>query len=220
MRSHLDKPMALFYETPADNRRPHGSYRFDVYSLKAKRRMTLYGKSALCLFIDLEADFEVSAICERALVIPNTKPARVVDFWAMRGGVPTFFLLTKQSEAWMNEKKKFAYVDFYKWVADCNAKVVEVLVDEFEKRRVRYDNWSTILQHLISHRGQVSENLVERCTNLMPAKWRLQDFEKSISDVDAMLVRATVFTLLTEGKLRCHTIDSLPINHSTEVSRT
>jgi len=91
--------MALIYETPADNRRPFRSYRFDVYSLKAGRRMTLYGKSALCLFIDLEADFEVEALCERALVIPNTKPARVVDFWAMRGGVPTFYLITKQSEA-------------------------------------------------------------------------------------------------------------------------
>ena len=220
MLSQLDLPMALYYETPADNRRPHGSYRFDVYSLKAKRRMTLYGKSTLCLFIDLEADFEVSAVCERALVIPNTKPARVVDFWAMRGGVPTFFLLTKQSEAWNNEKKKYAYVDFYKWVGDCNAKLVEVLVDDFEKRRIRYDNWSTILQHLISYRGLVSEKLIDHCTDQMPAKCKLGDFEKAISDVDGMLVRATVYTLLAEGKLQCHTIDSLPLNLSTEVSRT
>lgn len=211
--------MALIYETPADNRRPHGSYRFDVYSLKAGRRMTLYGKSALCLFIDLEADFEVDALCERALVIPGTKPARVVDFWAMRGGVPTFYLITKQPEAWDKEKKKFAFVDFYKWVADCKGKLVEVLADEFEKRRVRYDNWSLILQHLISHRGQVSEKLIDRCSDMMPAKWQLRDFENNISDVDSMLVRAAVFTLMSKGKLRCKTIESMPITHSTEVSR-
>jgi len=111
-------------------------------------------------------------------------------------------------------------VDFYKWVGDCKAKIVEVLADEFEKRRIRYDNWSLILQNLISHRGQVSEKLIDRCSELMPGKWQLRDFENNIPEVDSMLVRAAVFTLLSEGKLRCSTIENFPITHSTEVSRT
>ena len=217
--SNLGYAMALIYETPADNRRPHGTYRFDVYSLKAKRRMTLYGKSTLCLFIDLEADFEVSALCERALVIPETKPAKVVNFWAMRGGVPTFYLLTKQSEAWDKEKKKPAYEDFSKWVIECKGKLVEVLVDDFEKRRIHYDNWSTVLQHLISHRGPVSETLLEQCSEFMPMTWQLRDFEKKLANTDSMLVRAAVFTLLTQGKLQCKTLESLPLTHTTEISR-
>ncbi len=212
--------MALIYETPADNRRPYGSYRFDVYSLKAKRRMTLFGKASLCLFIDLEADFEVSAVCERPLVMPDTKPVRVVDFWAIRGGVPTFFLLTTQSAAWDREKEKLSYVDFFQWVKDCKGKLVEVLVEDFEKRRIRYDNWSIILQNLIAHRGQVSENLLDRCTEHMPERWQLQQFENSIPEVDNMLIQAAVFSLLAQGKLQCKSIDRLPITATTEISRT
>lgn len=211
--------MDLIYDLPADNRRPHGSYRFDVYSLKAGRRMTLFGKAALCLFIDLESDFEVSAVCERPLVIPDTKPQRIVDFWGMRGGVPTFYLLTKSSEVWEKEKAKLAYTEFHKWVSDCKGKLVEVLVDDFDKRRTHYDNWSLVLQHLISHRGQVSDKLVEQCENIMPATWKLRDFENHLRDVDAMLVRAAVFSLLADGKLVCPTIGTLPITHTTEVSR-
>ncbi len=211
--------MALIYETPAESRRPHGAYRFDVYSLKADRRMTLYGKSALCLFIDLEADFEVSALCERPLVIPESKPARVVDFWAMKGGTPTFYLLTKQSEAWDKEKKKLAFEDFSKWVTDCKGKLIEVLIDDFEKQRIRYDNWSTVLRHLISHRGQVSDGLLDQCAEVMPAKWQLRDFENKLANTDAMLVRAAVFTLLAQGKVRCKSIETLPLAPTTEVSR-
>jgi hypothetical protein len=39
--------MALNYVASANDRQPYGSYRIDVYSLKAGRRMTLYGKAAL-----------------------------------------------------------------------------------------------------------------------------------------------------------------------------
>ncbi|MGH8856826.1 MAG: hypothetical protein ACREXG_02165 [Polaromonas sp.] len=211
--------MELLYERPADNRRPYGSYRFDVYSLKAQRRMTLFGKAALCLFIDLESDFEVSASCERPLIIPDTKPARVVDFWALCGGVPTFYLLTKQTEAWQKEKAKLPYTEFYRWVADSKGKLVEVLVDDFEKRRTHFDNWSLVLRHLIAHRGQVSEQLIEQCEQVMPVSWQLRDFEGHFREVDSMLVRAAVFTLLAGGRLVCPTISSLPIGLTTEFRR-
>lgn len=79
--------MALSFSTPLDVKRPYGSFRFDVFSLKADRRMTLYGKAALCQFIELESDFEVTAICERPLLIPDIKPKRQVDFWALNGGI-------------------------------------------------------------------------------------------------------------------------------------
>ncbi|MDP1656056.1 MAG: hypothetical protein Q8K91_02860 [Hylemonella sp.] len=80
--------MALSFSTPLDIKRPYGSFRFDVFSLKADRRMTLYGKAALCQFIELESDFEVTALCERPLLIPDIKPKRLVDFWALNGGIP------------------------------------------------------------------------------------------------------------------------------------
>ena len=44
----------------------------------------MFGKAALSQFIELEADHEVAALCERPLKIPDSKPTRVIDFWALR----------------------------------------------------------------------------------------------------------------------------------------
>lgn len=65
------------YETPVKVARPYGSYRYDVFSLKAGRRMTLFDKAALGQFIELKADHEVTALCERPIKIPASKSNRV-----------------------------------------------------------------------------------------------------------------------------------------------
>ena len=101
--------MSLMFDKPLDIPRPYKSYRFDGYSLKAGRRMTLYGKAALCQLIELEANPEVTAVCERPLMIPDAKPKRVVDFWAMEGGVPTFYLLLKNGELAGSDRLKLAH---------------------------------------------------------------------------------------------------------------
>lgn len=211
--------MVLTYSVSANDRQPHGSYRIDVYSQKAGRRMTLYGKAALCQFIDLEVDFEVTDVCERPLVMPNAKPTRVVDFWAVCGGVATFYILVRPSENDDHDTKGSAYELFGKWATDNGARVREVNLADFEKRRVRYDNWSLILQHLIAHQGQISNHLLDRCGDVIPQTATLCDFENDIADVDAMLVRAGVFTLLARGNLKCDSIDTVPLNSKTKVAR-
>lgn len=211
--------MALTYSVSANDRQPHGSYRIDVYSQKAGRRMTLYGKAALCQFIDLEADFEVTDVCERPLVIPNVKPRRAVDFWALCGGVATFYILVRSSENDDRDTEGTAYGQFLRWATDNRARVKEVNLAGFEKRRIRYDNWSSILQHLIAHQGQITDHLLERCGDAIPQSATLCDFENGIADVDAMLVRAGVFTLLARGNLKCDSIDTVPLNSTTKVAR-
>jgi hypothetical protein len=211
--------MALNYAAPANDRQPYGSYRIDVFSLKAGRRMTLYGKAALCQFIDLEADTNVSGICERPLVIPNSKPQKVVDFWAECGGVGFFYILRrpsleKDSDAWVS-----AYDQFQKWAIDQKARVIQIDPADFEDRRIRYDNWSAILQHLITHRGQLNDRLFERCDQVIKESATLNSIENALADVDTMLVRAAVFTLLARGNLSCDSLDSVPINTNTRVSR-
>lgn len=177
--------------------------------------MTLYGKPALCQFIDLEANGEVSAVCERPLLIPNTKPRQVVDFWAICGGVATFYILKRLSDIDDPDIETSAFSQFCRWAADNKAHVKIVNIADFETNRIRYDNWSSILQHLIAHRGQVTDHLVNRCEKAILQSATLQDIENDIADVDAMLVRAAVFTLLTRGHLKCDSIDSILLNSLT-----
>jgi hypothetical protein len=211
--------MPLTFTKPLEIQRPYKSFRFDGYSLKAGRRMTLYGKPALCQLIELEANPEVTAVCERPLIIPDSKPKRVVDFWAMEGGVPTFYLLLKNGELGGSSKLKLAYREFCDWVASERARVKEVAIDVFEGRRVRLENWLTIIEHLVSHKGQVTPALIERCATELPTEFTLTQVETSLTGVDPMLSRATLFHLLARGQLRCPTIDAQPLHPQTVLVR-
>jgi hypothetical protein len=210
---------ALTYESPLPARRPYKSFRFDVFSLKAGRRITLYGKAAVSQFIELEADHEVSALCERPLKIPDLKPERNVDFWALRGGRPHYYLLLSKSGALDAEKPKPAMEDFRKWVQGERGVLHEVVVDVFNERRIHHSNWTTILQHLVAHRGQVTSTLLERLAIELPSRFTLAQIESQAPDIDAMLVRAGIFTLLANGSLRCPTIGKQHLYPLTELVR-
>jgi hypothetical protein len=211
--------MALFFDKPLAISRPYKSYRFDGFSLKADRRVTLYGKPALCQLIELEANAEVTALCERPLIIPDTSPKRVVDFWAMEGGVSILYLLGSASEFSERSKKRQAYVDFADWAKQERAQVKEVSVDTFESRRVRLENWLAILQHVVNHRGFLTDALLERCAAEFPKRFTLTQIESTMNDLDAMLVRAAVFHLLLRGSLRCPDIDEQHLHPHTAMER-
>jgi hypothetical protein len=212
--------MPLTFTKPLDVQRPYKSYRIDGYSLKAGRRMTLYGKAAMCQLIELEANPAVTAVCERPLIIPDSKPKRVVDFWALEGGVPTFYLLLKNGELGGSSKLKRAYTEFCDWVTAERAKVKEVSIEVFEARRVRHENWLTILEHLVSHKGQVTPALIERCSNELPGECTVTQAESMLTDIDPMLARAALFHLLARGTFRCPTIDEQPLHPKTLMVRT
>lgn len=211
--------MALSYQKSVDDRQPYGSYRIDVHSLKAGRRMTLFGKAALCQFIDLEADAEVTDICERPLIIPGLRPRKVVDFWALCGGVPTFHILMRPSTHRDESSWTIAYEQFLLWAAENGAAVIEKDPAGFDEHRIRYDNWSMILQHVISHRGQLTEHVFDLCDEAIAETMTLGKIENGMGDLDAMLVRAAVFSLLMRGSLKCASIDTSPISCGTKLER-
>jgi hypothetical protein len=64
-----------------NNIRPYGAHRYDLFGPKVGRRLTLFGRLALDLWVRLESDPHVVTYCERPLCIPDAKPPRVVDFW-------------------------------------------------------------------------------------------------------------------------------------------
>ena len=58
-----------------NNARPHGAHRYDLFGPKIGRRLTLFGRLALDLWVRLESDPHVVTYCERPLCIPGRKAA-------------------------------------------------------------------------------------------------------------------------------------------------
>lgn len=86
------------FSKAADNTRPHDSHRYDVFAPKLNRTLTLFGRVPLDAWTILESDPDVECYCERPLVIPDTKPKRVVDFWVQRKEGDEFLFLLRLAE--------------------------------------------------------------------------------------------------------------------------
>lgn len=207
------------YTAPLPIPRPHGSFRIDVFSPKANRRMTLYGKPALCQLVELEADCEVTAICERPIVILDLKPKRVVDFWSMKGQVPTYHLLLRPSEDTEQAKSRDAYVAFKRWVADEHGRLEELAIDRFEEQRTRLENWIGIMRDIGLHKRLVTPAVLERCAEVLPDRFTLMEAQVLLGDLEEMVSRAAIFTLLSRGNVTCPMIDKQHLQPRTEFVR-
>ncbi|WP_429334552.1 hypothetical protein [Paraburkholderia sp. 35.1] len=62
--------------------RPRGAHRYDVFSPRLGRRLTLYRRSAFEAWLMLEADPATKTFCERPGFMKVDGQRRIVDFWA------------------------------------------------------------------------------------------------------------------------------------------
>jgi hypothetical protein len=81
--------------------RPYGTHRYDLFGPKLGRRLTLFGKLTLHLWLRLESDHHILTYCERPLCIPDANPSRPVDFWVRTpdGEKPCVVLRSAESAA-------------------------------------------------------------------------------------------------------------------------
>ena len=65
--------------------RPQGARRYDVFSPKLGRRLTLYRRSAFEVWLMIESDPAAQTLCERPGLITVSGQRFIVDFWARYG---------------------------------------------------------------------------------------------------------------------------------------
>lgn len=70
---HITEPVALV--------RPRGAHRFEAFSPKLARRLTLYRRALLEQWFLLEADPAVTTFCERPGYVHVEGLQRLADFW-------------------------------------------------------------------------------------------------------------------------------------------
>ena len=205
------------YTAPADSRRPYGAHRFDVYSLKAKRRLTLFGVRALGHWVGLEADPAVTRLCERPLVIRDARPHRVVDFWVHGPEVNKFVLLLRDGEVKDVARRRLALTAFQTWAADAGCTVEELPKPSTPPTSLWLGNWIQVLQQISSYEPYIAAPLMRRVEEELSARKPMHMVLEAVSDLDAESVRAAICMLVHRGTHRIVDLDSQPLSDDLEV---
>ena len=128
--------------------RPRGAHRYDVFSPKLGRRLTLYRRSAFEAWLMLEADPAAKTFCERPGFMAVDGQRCVVDFWARFGDRECLVVLSEPTPATDRPRSR---PDF-----DPEAFAVRH-IDAAERAaaRVWTGNWQRMLPVLVAARGLV-----------------------------------------------------------------
>lgn len=199
-----------FHEA-ADNCRPFKSHRYDVFGLKIDRSVTLFGRGPLNAWICLEADPSVISYCERPLAVTDTKLKRVVDFWVRRAGGEELWILWPKNEVEAGTDPHAVMPAFITWAATKNFSVRFVNQVEFVDQSMFLDNWGRIIRELSANRRFVLPSTVARVGKCVTTPHQLGALITLFPDEDPTIVRASAYSLLHSGTLRCVDITTHPL---------
>lgn len=189
------------FSSAADNSRPFGSHRYDVYGPKIGRRFFLYGELPLNGFIAIESDPEISSYCERPVVITELKPRRVVDFWVQRSRGDELWLLLRPSELKWLDRKHPPTEAFNAWAEDKGLKIRLVTPETLGAGSILLGNWGDILRYLSANTKYTDSRLVNRVLELCQDEMSIKTLQERLPEEDPVIVRTAIYTLLHKGML-------------------
>ena len=204
----------------ADNRRPYGSHRCDVWSPKLNRRLTLFGKRAFSVWLAIESDPSIRTFCERPLVQKGARSKRVIDYWVERQEhQEEFWTLLRPSELEKQESGATLFPGF-----DDLAQKLQILIryikpaEEFLSEQAAA-NWRFMLHYLAANRDLIPKSMLERLQATCSAGRSIQDLELEFAEHDPVVVRCGVFSLIQTGGLTAVDLVCTQIGPSTRVAR-
>ncbi|MFB9128364.1 hypothetical protein E2553_39920 [Paraburkholderia dipogonis] len=188
--------------------RPRGAHRYDAFSPKLGRRLTLYRRSAFETWLMLEADPASRTFCERPGFMVVDGQRRVVDFWA-RSDDHKYLVLLSESTTTSNRPR--SRIDF-----DPEAFAVRY-IDAAERAaaRVWTGAWQRILPVLVAARGLVEPSLAASIERFVASPQSLMAIEREFSTGDPVLVRAAVFELLHRGRIQALELHTESLSYMT-----
>lgn len=195
----------------ADNSRPFKSHRYDIFGLKIDRSLTLFGRAPLNAWILLEADSTVISYCERPLIVPDTKPKRLVEFWVRFRDREELWILLRHSQLDANTEPHEAMPAFASWAASNKMAVRFVKPIDPVGRKTYLDNWGRIIRELSANRRFVSPAMVERVREALATPRPVAALSGLFPDEDPALLRTAAFSLVHSGRLWCAEIDAQPL---------
>ncbi|MBT2790105.1 hypothetical protein [Paraburkholderia strydomiana] len=175
--------------------RPRGAHRYDVFSPKLGRRLTLYRGSAFEAWLMLEGDPAAKTFCERPGFISVDGQRCIADFWTRFDDRECLVLL---SEATTATDRPRICVNFDQEALD----VRRIDAAERAAARVWSANWQRMVPVIVAARGLVRPSLPAAIERFVASPQSLMAIEREFSTGDPSLVRAAVFELLHRGRIQ------------------
>lgn len=208
------------FSKAADNFRPYNSHRYDVFAPKLNRALTLFGRMPLDAWIILESDPDVECYCERPLVIPDTKPKRVVDFWVKRRKNDEFLFLLRPAEIAVGLDDETTIPAFRTWAKSNRVAIKFIDPTGFRQQKILLTNWGSIIRDLSAFGRFLPPDLCNNVLKTIQSPASLEYLERNFYDVDPVLVRIAVFSLVHRGQAVCRAIDSALLGPFTVIEST
>lgn len=204
----------LRFTKAADTTRPYKSHRYDMFGPKIRRQLFLFGRNALNTWTLLESDPAVDAYCERPIVISETKPKHVVDFWVRSSGCDELWFLLQSGECdEPNQDTPFPPA-FSTWAKTEGLSIKLIDPIAVQSRQTFLDNWGRIIRYIAQNGRYIRPNLLDDVRQSIDGTRTLQGIEACLANDDPVLVRTAAFTLLHSGKLQCRSLELEPLGPS------
>jgi hypothetical protein len=186
--------------------RPRGAHRLEAYSLKLTRRVTLYRHVALQQWVLLEASPAVEAFCERPGFVIIDGQQILADFWVRYADRQELVILSDVTHEDDAMSKAGGVLD----MQELSIRRVEPA--ELMASHVWINNWRSMLPCLVANRRLLARSLSESIVRLLSQPQRLADIERQLSTGDPVLVRASLFNLLREGRVSAPELHTQPLS--------
>lgn len=180
--------------------RPQFSHRYEVYSPKVGRRITLFSWDAVQLWTLFEAQPAVGFFCERPGLVSHKRRWRLADFWVQRDG---------QSEIWVLPDMELTPVESAPRIpASLVGTVLHSDSSLLNEQAMLIRNWQAILPYVVSNRREIGAAQKRRILACCQQVHALVDIERAELPADPVITRSTTFELTRCGELLAQDLHS------------
>jgi hypothetical protein len=207
----------------------YGNDRWEVYSHKLKRNVTLYSDLEYDHWVLIESNPEVVFFCEQPLKIRIRLPIGVVttifDLWIQwRSGLEEFqeIKFEKDLEDAHSNSRVTRQIQAQKKWCEINSKKYSVITEKSIRSNLTYlSNLKFILRHLGSDYNECKRAYSERIILMLSEQGpsSFSEIENVFREVEFPIIRNAVFDLIYSGKLTT-SLNEKPLNMNSIIEVT
>ena len=185
----------------ADNTRPFKSHRYDLFGPKIQRMLTLYSLAQVDTWLLLESDPLVLSYCERPVIVPDTKPKIVVDFWAGYAGRDELLFVNRSQEPAADIDMSFPA--FAQWAKVNKFKIRQLPPAKDVQGKLFLENWGKIIRDLSANGRYLQPPLLKSVQQALEQPRPIGALCRLLPEEDPVLVRVAAYAMLHSGTASC-----------------
>jgi hypothetical protein len=195
--------------------RPRSAHRLECYSPKLGRRLRLYNRPPFECWLQIESNPLVVRFCERPGHLYVNNQQRLIDFWVCFKDREEFWLieLTRDAPVWT--EPQFVTLQGSGRIAARQIRLTDILAWQTWTH-----NWERMLPYMSAARSHITPSMKTQILATLTSTRQLSSVETALRPMDAMLVRAALFTLVHEGVVTAPSLYEKPLSWQTRFSLT